>query len=113
MDDAAGSGDHVLIMTFSHGDYDSANGLSIGVDLFTNDDFEKYLKPSHAASILWEYPDIMLKRILKNTAKLQKGPWPLRVVVTSIFRDPSDPTRPDQYVYDIMFLRSVGGDHRI
>ena len=58
MADAAESGDHVLIMIFSHGDYDSAGGLCLGVDLFTNDDCEKYLKPSHVASILSEYPDI-------------------------------------------------------
>ena len=52
MVDAAGSGDHVLIMIFSHGDYDSAGGLCIGVDLFTNNYCEKYLKPSHVAPIL-------------------------------------------------------------
>ncbi|OJJ79658.1 uncharacterized protein ASPGLDRAFT_954438 [Aspergillus glaucus CBS 516.65] len=40
MADAAESGDHVLIMIFSHGDYDSAGGLCLGVDLFMNDDSE-------------------------------------------------------------------------
>lgn len=58
MADAAESQDHVLIMIFSHDDYDSAGGLCIGVDLLTNDDCEKYLKPSHITSILSEYPDI-------------------------------------------------------
>lgn len=58
MADAAESGDHVLIMIFSHGDYDSAGGLCLGVDPYVNDDSEKYLKPSHVAPILSEYPDV-------------------------------------------------------
>lgn len=77
MADAAESGDHVLITIFSHGDYDSAGGLCIGVDLFTNDDCEKSLKPSH-------------------------GIYPLGI-----------PRHQDHYVYDIVFLRSLGGDHGI
>ncbi|PLB41467.1 uncharacterized protein BDW47DRAFT_99117 [Aspergillus candidus] len=59
MADAAEFGDDVLIMIFSHGDYDSAGGLCLGVDLLTDGDCEqKYLKPSHIASILSEFPSV-------------------------------------------------------
>lgn len=53
--DAAGSGDHVLIVIFSHGDHDSTGGLCLDVDLFTGD-CEDYLRPNHVASILSDYP---------------------------------------------------------
>ncbi|KAE8151352.1 hypothetical protein BDV25DRAFT_171567 [Aspergillus avenaceus] len=58
--DAAKNGDTVLIMIFSHGDYDTEGGLALGVDIEISSKYEPgdLLKPSHIASVLHKYPNV-------------------------------------------------------
>jgi hypothetical protein len=64
MADAAQHDDKVLIMVFSHGDYESQGGLCLGIDSDTADirseEFldNQLLKPCHISSILSEFPQV-------------------------------------------------------
>ncbi|ODM23899.1 hypothetical protein SI65_01489 [Aspergillus cristatus] len=58
MADASKSDDRVLIMIFSHGDYDSAGGLCIGIDVTSTFEDNRLLKPSHVTSIFLKYPNV-------------------------------------------------------
>lgn len=47
-------------MIFSHGDYDSAGGLCIGIDVTSTFEDDRLLKPSHMASIFLKYPNVKI-----------------------------------------------------
>ncbi|KAE8341464.1 hypothetical protein BDV24DRAFT_163302 [Aspergillus arachidicola] len=60
--DAAQCGDRVLLMIFSHGDYDTDGGLLVGVSPFDNEEDIKnaVIRPEHIASILAQHPSVKL-----------------------------------------------------
>lgn len=58
MADISKSGNKALIMTFSHGDYDSVSGLCIGIIVTSTFEDDRLLKLSQMASIFLKYPDV-------------------------------------------------------
>lgn len=78
MADASKSGDRILIMMFSHGDYDSAGGMCIGIDVTSPFEDDRLLEPSHMAFIL-KYPNV---KITIYMTSCYSGHW----VETTSFR---------------------------
>ena len=57
---ASESGDRILIMIFSHGDYDSPGGLYLGIDEMSDYEEDWLLKPSHMVSVFSNFPEVRI-----------------------------------------------------
>lgn len=58
MAEASESGDKVLIVIFSHGDYDFPGGLYLGIDGTSKYGDDWLLTPFHMTSVFAKFPEV-------------------------------------------------------